>query len=139
MIKFQIFKRRDHHEEEAVRMAEPEDQDFYGIGGRSARSTLMLLIGLVFGTICPVMNFLVLVNFFTVRLCYGYLLPCAERRKSDLGGVPFCLQLNHISVAMLLYIIMMVGILSHRAESGIPAVIAGFGFFFWAVSFYKFN
>jgi hypothetical protein len=138
LIKFHIFK-RNHPPEEAVLMAEPEDQDYYGIGSRSARFSLMLLIGLLFGTICPIMNFLVLVFFASARLFYGYLIPCAETRKSDLGGVAFCLQLKHISVSMLLYIVMMVGILMHRAESNIPGIIAAVAFVFWAVSFYKFN
>merc|ERR1719335_2037648 len=139
LIKFKLFQQMGNSEKDARAMAEPEDQDYYGIGSRSARFALMLLIGLVFGTICPLMNVLVLINFLVCRLIYGYLIPCAECRKSDMGGVPWCIQLNHVSVSMLLYIIMMTGILAHRAESNIPAAISATGFFFWAGSYYKFN
>merc|ERR1719183_2752168 len=95
LIKFWGFKRM-YDEETAKQMAEPEDQDYYGMGSRSARFTLMLLIGLVFGTICPLMYVVVLLNFLACRLIYGYLIPFAESRKEDLGGEHWAMQMLHV-------------------------------------------
>merc|ERR1719238_2192742 len=62
MIKYFIWKNACGHgkagggrSEGARFKSEPEDQDYYGIGSRSARFAFMLLVGLVFGTICPLM------------------------------------------------------------------------------------
>merc|ERR1712113_1175139 len=85
IIKFSAF-RRLYDDDMAKKLAEPEDQDYYGMGSRSARFTMMLLIGLIFGTICPIMNIVVLLNFLVCRLIYGYLLAYAEERKTDQGG-----------------------------------------------------
>merc|ERR1719456_1356731 len=117
--------------------SEPEDQDYYGIGSRSARFAFMLLVGLVFGTICPLMNLVVFFNFWCCRLVYGYLMTCVESRKNDLGGDHWCLQIKHISESMLIYIALMVGILAHRATSSGPAFIAAFAFVPWVVSYMK--
>merc|ERR1719421_220681 len=87
VIKYLIFNKVAASPEDARRMSEPEDQDYYGIGSRSARFTLMLLIGLVFGTICPLMNVVCFYNFICCRFIYGYLLPFQENRKDDMGGV----------------------------------------------------
>jgi hypothetical protein len=67
-------------------MSEPENQDYHGMGSRNARFTLILNLGLIFGTICPMIPFVVFINFAVCRLVYGYLLPFAEKNKPDLGG-----------------------------------------------------
>merc|ERR1719323_2372673 len=73
-------------EERARELAEPEDQDWYGFGGRSARFTESMVIGLLFCSLSPLIILLTLVNFAICRAVYGYLLVFAETRKSDLGG-----------------------------------------------------
>merc|ERR1719356_1596403 len=40
----------------AVKMAEPEDQDYYGLGSRSARFTFMLTLTLTFCTLSPLIT-----------------------------------------------------------------------------------
>merc|ERR1719263_332494 len=70
----------------AKNLSEPEDQDYYGIGSRSARWTINLVIGIVFSSLCPLINVLCFVNFALTRLIYGYLIPFAETKKADLGG-----------------------------------------------------
>merc|ERR1719174_2387875 len=62
-------------EDEGKKKAEPEDQDYYGIGSRSARFTINLCIGIVFGTLSPPINLLTWVNFYVCRMVYGYLIP----------------------------------------------------------------
>merc|ERR1719183_3522235 len=83
-VKFKIFS-RIYDEEQARQMAEPEDQDYYGMGSRSARFTINLSIGIVYGTLSPPICLLTFVNFAVCRLSYGYLFPYAESRKFDLG------------------------------------------------------
>lgn len=123
----------------ALQRAEPEDQDYNGMGGRSARFTLILLIGLVFGTIAPLIHVVVLWNFFVCRLIYGFMIPCTEQKKVDLGGLHWDLQLHHISLGMLIYIAMMTGVLLQRAESQMPGFLALLSVVFWAFSYYKFR
>jgi hypothetical protein len=136
LLKYWAFKKALGLRKEAARFkSEPEDQDFYGIGSRSARFTFFLLLGIVFGTICPLMNAVVLFNFFCCRLVYGYLICCAEGRKNDLGGNHWVQQLHHICQAMPIYIALQVGIISHRAESSLPALLASLSFFMWAAGY----
>jgi hypothetical protein len=139
VIKYFIWKKCcGYPEPEDARFkAEPEDQDYYGIGSRSARFAFVLLVGIVFGTICPLMNLLVLFNFCAMRTVYGYLIPCVEVRKNDLGGDHWCTSLVHLSCAMLIYIVLMVGILVKRAESYGPGGVAAASFLLWAVMHYK--
>jgi hypothetical protein len=123
---------------EAARFkSEPEDQDFYGIGSRSARLAFMLVTGLVYGTICPLMNFTVGCNFFACRTVYGYLMTCAEMRKNDIGGEHFVLQIKHVSQGLLIYIILNVGVIGNRAESHLPMTLAALSFFLWYVQYHK--
>jgi hypothetical protein len=138
MVKFLFFK-RSRDEETAREMAEPEDQDYYGMGSRSARFTLMLVIGLVFGTICPLMNIVVLLNFAICRLIYGYLIPFAERRKVDQGGEHWCMQMKHTHIGLLVYIVTMTGILAERARSVGPACVAAGSFLWWFYQYRKFT
>jgi len=144
LIKYFIFKNACGYgragggrSEDARFKVEPEDQDYYGIGSRSARFAFMLLIGLVFGTICPLINLVVLFNFWVMRLVYGYLMTCCESRKNDLGGDHWVQQIHHISQSMVIYIILQVGIIAHRAESSTPAAFAATAFFFWFQSYMK--
>merc|ERR1719401_1671213 len=119
--------------------SEPEDQDYYGMGSRSARMALLLIIGFVFGTICPLMHVVVFWNFFVARTVYGYLIPFVEDRKDDMGGAHWCKQLIHVQLGVLIYIVMMTGILLHRAESKIPAAISAISFLWWFLSYRKFS
>jgi hypothetical protein len=123
--------------ERSYELSEPEDQAYYGIGSRSARCSLILAIGLVFGTICPLMNFVVLIVFALSRAVYGYLIPYAETRKNDLGGLPWVKQLEHMNVSLLVYIVMMTGIIFIQAESRLPAYVVGSCILSWAFGVWK--
>merc|ERR1719356_407828 len=122
--KFIMFKKLYDTEEEARQASEPEDQDYYGMGSRSARFTINLAIPIVFGTLSPPTMILGLINFCVCRLYYGYLIPFAETKKPDTGGHFFVFQLKHIFAALGLYAVMMTGVLYGRAETSGPAFIA---------------
>jgi hypothetical protein len=119
-----IFGTDDKGLQEAKSMAEPEDQDYYGMGSRSARFTINLCIGVIFGTLSPPINLLTGVNFLCCRLVYGYLIPFAETRKPDLGGAFFVSQLKHVFTGNIIYCILMIGVLMRRAETWFPVVVA---------------
>merc|ERR1719277_2623260 len=104
--KFIMFKKLYETEEEARQACEPEDQDYYGMGSRSARFTINLAIPIVFGTLSPPTMALAFINFCVCRLVYGYLIPFAESKKPDTGGYFFALQLKHIFVFLMLYSVM---------------------------------
>jgi hypothetical protein len=110
--------------ERARAMSEPEDQDYYGIGSRSARFSTNMLICIIFGTLCPWMSLLGFVNFFLCRLYYGYLIGFAENKKPDLGGMFWVQKLRNLFVGCIIYVIMMTGVLYSRAASGTPAIIS---------------
>uniref|UniRef100_A0A7S0FKA8 CSC1/OSCA1-like 7TM region domain-containing protein n=1 Tax=Pyrodinium bahamense TaxID=73915 RepID=A0A7S0FKA8_9DINO len=105
-------------------LAEPEDQDYYGVGSRSARFALLLVICLVFCTLTPLMTVVGFVNFFLSRLFYSYLFVYSESVKADLGGVFWFESLKHVQMGLFIYIVLMTGVLFERAASPYPAFIA---------------
>jgi len=123
LIKYKGFS-QIFSEADAKKMAEPEDQDYYGIGGRSARWATVMAIGLVFGTLSPPINLLCFINFAFCRVVYGYLLCFAETRKPDLGGVYWVTLLRHFFMGGIIYTILMIGVFLHRAANYGPAIIA---------------
>eukprot|EP00971_Amphidinium_carterae_P330773 6463982-Amphidinium_carterae.1 len=111
--------------EDSQAMAEPEDQDYYGMGSRSARFSLMLAIGLVYSTLSPLMCVLCFINFAVCRILYGYLFVYSEdRSKPDLGGEFFVKQMQHLLHAVSIYILLMAGVLQARSESNVPSIVA---------------
>lgn len=119
-----LFWRKVLGDEEGKKKAEPEDQDYYGMGSRSARFTINLCIAVVYGTLCPPMTLLCWINFFICRMVYGYLIPFAETKKADLGGAFFVSKLKHIFTGNIIYCILMIGVLARRGETYGPAAIA---------------
>jgi len=111
-------------EKEAKVRAEPEDQDFSGIGSRSARSTVSLTVAIIFGTLCPFINLVAFIDFAICRVVYGYLLCFAETKKTDLGGVYWVTMLEHLFVACMIYSVLMTMVLATQAASLGPAVVA---------------
>mmetsp|Transcript_16757 Transcript_16757/g.52803 ORF Transcript_16757/g.52803 Transcript_16757/m.52803 type:complete len:836 (-) Transcript_16757:64-2571(-) len=126
-------------EDVAATMAEPEDQDYYGLGSRSARWTINMLIAVIFGTLCPPMWLLTFLNFAVCRLIYGYLIPFAETRKPDLGGFFWVSKLRHMLLGNILYVVLMTGVLFQRATSSYPAWIAASCLFYVAWSINRFD
>jgi len=123
-------------EETAKEMAEPEDQDYYGMGSRSARFTITLAIGIVFGTLSPPVGVITFINFCICRIIYGYLLPFAEKKKADLGGVFWVTSLKHLFWANIIYVTVMTGVFMRRASSYGPACISGtcFVYVIWSMT-----
>jgi len=111
-------------EAQAKQVAEPEDQDYYGMGGRSARWAIFLTVGIVYGTLSPPICVLTFINFAVSRVCFGYLMVFAETKKPDLGGVFFVKMMEHALVALIIYGILMTGVLMQRAATYGPGIIA---------------
>jgi len=93
--------------EKARQMSEPEDQDYWGIGSRSARLSVEMMIGIIFSTMSPAIAMLTFINFGVCRVCFGYLIPFAETKKPDLGGEFYAKQLRHLFHGLLMYTIVM--------------------------------
>merc|ERR1719498_1404137 len=110
-------------EQQAKDMSEPEDQDYYGMGARSARFTLNLVIALVYCSLCPIILVVTLVNFLIAKVVYGYLLVFAETPKCDLGGVFWVTALTQIQKCLFIYIALMLGVLYNRAASHGPTLL----------------
>jgi hypothetical protein len=119
----------------AVKKAEPEDQDYYGLGSRSARFTFMLTLTLSFCSLSPLINILGFINFWVCRKCYGYLCVFCETRKPDLGGFFYVSQLTHVSEGLFIYIILMTGVLLERDLTTWPGLIAASGLIFQYMSY----
>jgi len=139
----QLFKylglRQITDDEHARKRAEPEDQDAYGLGGRSARLTISLVIGIVYSTMAPPISLLCLVNFLLYRLVYGYLLPFAEVKKVDLGGEFWVTSLRQVFVGLGIYTVVMAGVFARRASSWWPWAIVMPTIPFVALSAYQFD
>jgi hypothetical protein len=129
LTKFLIF-RRNHEDTEARGLAEPEDQDYYGIGSRSCRVTINLCIGIIYGTLSPPINVLTWIEFAVCKYTYGYLFTCAETRKPDLGGYFWVQQCRHVFTGTMLYVIVMTGVFLGRATTNGPGIIAAPALFY---------
>mmetsp|Transcript_116895 Transcript_116895/g.212692 ORF Transcript_116895/g.212692 Transcript_116895/m.212692 type:complete len:803 (-) Transcript_116895:103-2511(-) len=123
VCKFLLFS-RIYEEEEAVKLSEPEDQDYYGLGSRHARFSTIMSIGIIFGQLCPPIPILVCINFCICRLVYGYLIPFAETKKPDLGGEFFVHACKHLFISCVVYCLLMAGVLFGRAADSGPGIIA---------------
>lgn len=121
--KYSIF-RTLYEPEDARKLSEPEDQDYYGLGSRNARFTTNACIGIVFSTLSPPIAWLACCNFAVCRLVYGYLIPYAESKKPDLGGSFWVASLEHLYAGCSIYCILMIGVLYGRASTPYPAYIA---------------
>jgi len=123
LTKFFVF-RKVYDDETARAMSEPEDQDYYGMGSRSARFAINMLIGLIFSTLSPLCAVLAFTNFALCRLVYGYMIVFAETKKADLGGEFFVSKLKHVQFGLSLYCVLMIGVLNFRAPTYGPMIIA---------------
>jgi len=126
-------------DERARELAEPEDPAYYGIGSRCARFTIILVIGLVYGTLSPLLCVFVFVNFFVCRIIYGYLMVFAEGPKSDFGGQGWLHQLSHVLVGLICYAVLMVGVIFLKGANHGPGILASGAFVYSILSLYKFN
>jgi len=130
LTKWFLAKGVGFDEETARQMSEPEDQDYYGIGSRSARFSINLSIGIIYGTMSPPINLLCFIEFFICRVCYGYLLPFAESKKPDLGGVFWVHKLKHVFVGCMIYAVVMTGVLLGRASTNGPGLLVAPSIFY---------
>jgi len=131
LTKFRI-NRRNHEPQEAKDMAEPEDQDYYGIGSRTARWSTMVCIGIVYGTLSPPVSLLTFMLFFWIRLVYGYMFVFAETKKADLGGIFFVRALHNTWTSLHIYLVLMLGVFTQRASSWGPVLVIAIA---WAFVF----
>jgi hypothetical protein len=138
LSKFKAFERL-YEPEEARAKAEPEDQDYYGLGSRSARFTINMVIGVVYSTLSPTVALLAWMNFFCCRVFYGYLIPFAETKKPDLGGVFWVTKLEHVFIGNVIYCILMTGVLFGRAPTSIPGIAVAPTIFYvlWSLGRFK--
>jgi hypothetical protein len=125
-------------EDKGKEKSEPEDQDYYGIGSRSARFTFMFVLSLSFCLLSPLMAALGWVNFWICRKVYGYLCVYAETKKPDLGGVFYMSMLRHVQEAMFIFTVLMSGVLTMRDSSWWPGAIAGSALAFQVYYYKKF-
>jgi len=139
LAKFIMFKAL-YGETEAREMAEPEDQDFYGIGAKCANISIYVLIGIVFGTISPLIPVLALALTSLCCLIQSYCAVFAETGKPDLGGVFWVTQLRHTLMGNMMYCLLMIGILAHRSsDDHIPCKIACLALGYAAFALYRFD
>lgn len=138
LTKFVAF-RRIFEEETAKSLAEPEDQDYYGIGCRAAQMSSGLVICLVLGGFCPMLMPVGFASFVVCRLVYGYLIPFAETQKPDSGGRIWVTQLKQVHQSLVVYVVVTTFVLAVRDESMWPAVIAASCLIFQYFSFTQFD
>jgi hypothetical protein len=115
----------NQNEDAARKKAEPEDPDYHGIGSRTARFTLIMVIVLTFCTLSPLIIILGIVFFYLCRLVMGYLFVYSEDVKPDLGGAFYVRSLYHTMFGLGLYVILMCGVLYERASNEGPGLLAG--------------
>jgi len=138
LVKFVLFRAIWGNEQAKV-LSEPEDQDYYGIGARSARFAINMVIVLVFCSLSPIILVLGFVNFALSTLFFEYMFVFAETRKNDLGGVFWVRQLDHIQYGLFIYICLEVGCLAQRGDGNWPWMLSMPAFLIWAWMFTSFK
>jgi len=139
LIKYKLWRKVTETPEEASAAAEPEDQDYYGMGARSARYTALFITGLCFVSLCPLICVMAFFTFALMRVVVGYQVVYAETKKPDLGGDFWVTSLVHVQGGLLIYICAMMGMLAERAATLRPALLAGLSFFYVLESMYAFQ
>jgi len=147
LTKWIAFNRLLGDELKAHEKAEPEDQDYYGKGSRSARFTIFLVIAVTFCTLSPLMIALAFIHFALIRLWYGWMFVYAEIPKPDLGGAFWHSKLKHVQQGVFIYIILMAGVLYYRGTDektgegpgSIPGFIAGASLLYMYKSYTRFD
>jgi len=147
LTKWIAFNRLLGDEEKAHDKAEPEDQDYYGKGSRSARFTIFLVIAVTFCTLSPLMIVLAFIHFALIRLWYGWMFVYAEIPKPDLGGAFWHSKLKHVQQGVFIYIVLMAGVLYYRGTDektgegpgSIPGFIAGASLLYMYKSYTRFD
>jgi len=147
LTKWIAFNRIYGDEEKAHAKAEPEDQDYYGKGSRSARFTIFLVIATTFCTLSPLMIVLAFIHFALCRLFYGWMFVFAEIPKADLGGPFWHSKLKHVQQGMFIYIVLMAGVLYYRGTDektgegpgSMPGFIAGSSLLYMFKSYNRFD
>jgi hypothetical protein len=138
VIKFRIFVR--HHEEEEARdLSEPEDQDYYGIGSRTARFSTLVTIGIVFGTLSPPCMVLAWLTVLWMRTLFGYQFTFNETKKPDLVGAFAARAFHNVYCALHIYFVLMCGVLYVRGNDSGPCIISLFGWLYVFTSQAKFS
>lgn len=134
-----LMYRVSYDEDVAIELSEPEDQEFYGLGGRSARNAIQLAVALIFSSLTPMILVVSVLDFVLRCTTYGYLLVFAETRKPDLGGVGWVLTLRQVQQSLVIYWVLMIGVLAH-SESGMgPVLLAAPAIFYWAYKYSLFH
>jgi len=100
----------------ARQKSEPEDQVYYGMGARMAKIAVMATLAVVFMQVLPVIGLVTWVFFGISSIFYSYLMVFAETRKPDLGGEFWVASVRHTFFALLIYVLLMTGTLSLKAE-----------------------
>jgi len=109
----------------AKELSEPEDQTFHGVGARSARWSLHMVLGLTLCSLQPFIPVILAIGFAFRRLVFGYLIVFVETKKSDSGGQLWRAQMQHTQMGLVIYILVMTLILLDREESMVAAIFAG--------------
>lgn len=136
LVSFEMKRWMYESEEYAAELAEPEDQDYYGIGSRSARFTLVFVICLTFCQISPIITIFGFLAACFGRLVYGYLVVYAETQKPDLGGEFWVQTLINLQIGLFIYILLMTAVVCYRSPSYGPGIIAGSAVFFQVIAVY---
>lgn len=125
-------------EDRAKNKSEPEDQDYYGVGSRSARLSLVLAIGLVFSLLSPFILIVVFLFFLINRLVFGYLLVFAELPKPDLGGIFWAQQLRHVHLILPIFVLTMSGCIWVEPYGG-PGMFCLLSLGIWAYEYSRWS
>lgn len=115
LAKYFLSRLQGFKPEEARSRADPEDQDTNGMGARMAKAALTLVIALVFCSCSPIIMVFATVYFSIGSCSYGYLVVCAETKKSDMGGAFWVKALGYIFRGLFIYVLLMTGMITRVA------------------------
>eukprot|EP00928_Gymnodinium_smaydae_P037733 TRINITY_DN26153_c0_g1_i1.p1 TRINITY_DN26153_c0_g1~~TRINITY_DN26153_c0_g1_i1.p1 ORF type:complete len:757 (+),score=50.91 TRINITY_DN26153_c0_g1_i1:77-2347(+) len=126
---FYWWYRRSMSVELAKKYAEPEDQDEYGVGHRTAKSSLVLNLMLMYSSTAPLLTFPALAFFVTCKTTTPYLNVFAETVQSESGGSIVVTAVWQIACGLVLSLCNAVGSLIARERYVEAAALAPLFFY----------
>lgn len=88
------------------------------MGPRVSATVIIVVIGIVFCTICPVMAWLACVYCGIGYLVFKYLYSSAEPKQPELGGILWVHALDQLLFGLFVYVLMMMGVLESHSNGG---------------------
>jgi len=105
------------------RRQKSEKETYVPMGPRYSLSVSIIVIGLIFCSLCPLMAWLACIYFCIGTAVYKTLYTSAEPRQPELGGVLWAQALDQLLLGLFTYVLVMISVLeAHGSGNGMQTL-----------------